>query len=139
MEIHHEPILNRAEIIRKYTEGEGVPIHYVCTSELKISNEPMDIFYRETPHPTFGNHYFGLYPREGEVYITDADYIEEVEFGMVKDESGVFQYSQFRHDYRTFNNGAMIDGGRAYIRGSAHVITVFKVKDGKFIEKVGEA
>jgi len=149
MNIHHEPILNRTEIIRKYTEAEGVVISYVCTSELKISDKPMDVFYRETPHPFFGNKYFGLYYRPPlisdsgivieaeEVYITNADYIEEVEFGMVKDENGVFQYSQFRHDYRTFNNGAMIDGGRAYIRSSTHAITVFKVKDGKFILKEG--
>ena len=38
-----------------------VPISYVCTSAVtEHAANAYDIFYRETPHPEFGNFYFGV-------------------------------------------------------------------------------
>ena len=101
----------------------------------------MDIFYRATPHPEFGNRYFGLYRATytGDVMITNADRIESVEFGM-KEVDGQWHYSQHRHDFHTVGD-VSLDGGRAYFRcvGNVNRPTKYvKVKDGGFVEEEQE-
>jgi hypothetical protein len=62
MTILHHPIFDIAKVEALYSEKDGVPVRYVCTSAPnKSATYAVDIFYRETPHPEFGNHYFGLY------------------------------------------------------------------------------
>ena len=92
----------------------------------------MDIFYRETPHPEFGNKYFGLYqdPIQNHMMITNADKIEGVEFAMIKDRDDKYWYSSHRHDC-LFIDGGMIDGGRAYVRTNGCETTLFKVENGE--------
>jgi hypothetical protein len=53
---------------------------------------------------------------------------------MVEDDDGNMQYSQYRHDFKSFNNGNIIDGGRSYIRHSGKV-DVYTVKDGEMIHE----
>ena len=140
MNIKHDPIFDTKAVEKHYTEKDGVEVKYVCTTALRNDTIPVDVFYRETPHPEFGNRYFGLYPNpfNETLYICNADYIEELEFGMLKDKHGVYQYSQHRHDFRPVElegvSGA-IDGGRAYVRilGGASYDT-YIVKDGQFKE-----
>lgn len=131
---NHAPQFDVQKIIKHYEEKDGVPITYVCTSDLTASDVPMDIFYRSTPHPQFGNKYFGLFisPMSGHLMITNADKIEDFDFGMIKDKDGKFWYSQCHHDC-LFIDGSMIDGGRAYVRASGNV-HYFKVKDGELIK-----
>ena len=130
----HAPQFDIKKIIKHYEEKDGVPINYVCTSDLTASDIPMDIFYRDTPHPQFGNKYFGLYinPMTDHLMITNADKIESLDFGMIEDKDGNLWYSQSHHDC-LFIDDQMIDGGRAYIRSSGPV-QIFKVKDGKLIK-----
>ena len=130
----HAPQFDVKKIIKHYEEKDGVPITYVCTSDLTASDIPMDIFYRETPHPQFGNKYFGLYinPITDHLMITNADKIESLNFDMIKDKDGNFWYSQSHHDCLMIDD-QMIDGGRMYTRTSGQVYP-FKVKDGKLIE-----
>ena len=52
--------------------------------------------------------------------------------GLVENDEGNLEYSQYRHDYKSFKNGNMIDGGRDYIRSSGKVF-VYVVRDGKMI------
>jgi hypothetical protein len=59
--IKHEPLFDTDKICEHYTKKDGVPVTYVCTSALRGEAQAMDIFYRETPHPEFGNRYFGLF------------------------------------------------------------------------------
>lgn len=134
MNIKHEPLFETEKIASHYTEKDGVPIKYVCTSALGGEEFAMDIFYRDTPHPTFGNRYFGIYrnPFTGLLMITNADKIEKAGFGMIKDDAGNLHYSAHTHDYRVID-GKMIDGGRAYVRTNAHV-DYYQVKDGDFME-----
>lgn len=142
--IHHRPILDTKRVCELYSAKDGVPVTYVCTSALGNEAQAMDIFYRETPHPEFGNHYFGLYRNpsfssDGTIMITNADRIEEVEFGM-KEHDGEWHYSQHRHDFYTIGD-VSLDGGRAYFRcvGNVHTPTkFFQVKDGEFVEKTNE-
>jgi len=133
MNIHHYPMFNKDKIIKHYTEKDGVPVKYVCTTDLRASDVPVDVYYRETPHPEFGNRYFGLYydTVRDHMMITNADIVEELEFGMVLNDDAQWEYSQSHHDYKKFKNGNMIDGGRAYIRSSTGA-TIMKIVDGEF-------
>jgi hypothetical protein len=140
MNIKHRPIFDTARVEKHYTEKDGVPVKYVCTSALGDEAQAMDIFYRETPHPEFGNRYFGLFSaniygttRDG-IMITNADKIEDAEFGMVE-VNGQLHYSQHRHDFYSVGDVAL-DGGRAYFRrvGDMSIPAQwFVVKDGEFI------
>ncbi len=138
MTIKHYPVFPTEKVVEHYTEQDGVPVQYVCTTDISRSDMPMDVFYRETPHPEFGNRYFGLYAdREGRVMITNADRVEEFEFGMVENNDGELEYSQSHHDYKVFENGNMIDGGRQYIRSSLGC-DVYRVKDGGFVKDAND-
>ena len=131
MNIQHEPLYDISKIEKIYTEKDGVEVKYVCTTDVTASNVPMDVFYRETPHPEHGNRYFGLYYDHiaHHPMITNADTVESLEFGMIEVD-GKYHYSQSHHDYRVIE-GKMIDGGRAYIKSSGGAISV-RVKNGKF-------
>ena len=144
MNIYHRPILDTKRVCELYSAKDGVPVTYVCTSALGGEEWAMDIFYRETPHPEFGNRYFGLYHNpsfssDGTIMITNADKIESVEFGM-KEHNGEWHYSRHRHDFYTVGD-VSLDGGRAYFRCVGNVRSPTKwleVKDGKFVEKETE-
>jgi hypothetical protein len=131
MNIQHYPQFDTAKVIAHYEGKDGVPITYICTTDISASDVPMDVFYRETPHPEFGNRYFGLFWRNESLMIASADKIEELEFGMIEVD-GKYYYSQSHHDYKVVG-GKMIDGGRAYIRTSGGS-DVFKIQDGKFVK-----
>lgn len=135
MNIKHYPITNISQVEEFYSEKDGVPVKHVCTTELP-NGYVGDVFYRDTPHPEFGNRYFSLYWKDigddGVVMIANADQVEDLTFGMVENDDGDLEYSQDRHDYKSFKNGNMIDGGRDYIRSTCEV-KVFVVRDGRMI------
>ena len=82
MKIKHDPLMNVEKIADHYSEKDGVPVQYVCTTDLRGSDSPWDVFYRETPHPDFGNRYFGVqynYTIEC-MMITNADIVESFDF-----------------------------------------------------------
>jgi hypothetical protein len=135
MNIVHENLFDIEKVEKIYTEKDGVEVKYVCTTDLRASDVPVDVFYRPTPHPEFGNHYFGIYHDHfrGHTMITNADIVESLEFGMVECD-GKYYYSQSHHDYKELDNGKMIDGGRQYIRSSDGAITMH-IKNGKFYIK----
>ena len=135
MSIKHYPNFNTDEILKLYEEKDGVSIKYVCTTDLRASDVPVDIFYRETAHPQFGNHYFGLYydNYRDHMMITNADMVEGFQFGCVENDNGELEYSVSHHDYKQFENGNMIDGGRLYIRSSGNC-EVYNVIDGEFVK-----
>lgn len=133
MKINHYPIFDIEKVIRHYSQKDGVAIKYVCTSALGSEEFARDIYFRETPHPQFGNRYFALYHGAEGIMICNADMIEDAHFGMIEGKDG-WEYSQHRHDYRTVGEST-IDGGRAYIRRSgAAAFKPMRVKDGEFID-----
>ena len=135
--IVHKPLMDVQKVIEHYTEKDGVPIKYVCSSSItENGTAAADIFYRDTPHPKFGNRYFGLYwsTAVGKVMIANADKIEDFEFALVEDENGDLHYSRHRWDYLSFSNGNMIDGGRAYIKSSGCKLYVYRIKNGEMVE-----
>ena len=133
MNIVHENLFDIEKVEKIYSEKDGVEIKYVCTTDLNASDVPVDVFYRATPHPEFGNRYFGLYYDHvrDHMMITNADIVESLEFGMIENQ-GKYYYSQSHHDYKVVE-GKMIDGGRQYIRSSGGV-EVFKIRDGAFVQ-----
>ena len=133
MNIKHAPVFDKKKAKSYLENKDGVVIDYVCTTDLGESDTPVDIYYREDPHPEFGNRYVGLFSRKEHIMITNADKVEEYEFGMIEDRDCLMWYSQCHHDCLMID-GKMIDGGRQYIRSSGDHV-VFSIKDGKFIEK----
>ena len=130
MNIVHYPITNIKKVEELYSEKDGVPVKHVCTTE--FGDSIVDVFYRDTPHPKFGNRYFAVLFRDNVPYIANADEVEKLTFGLVQNDNGDMEYSRSRHDYKEFKNGNMIDGGRDYIRSSGKVF-VYVVRDGKMI------
>jgi len=130
--IQHEPLFDVEKVTAHYTEKDGVEVKYVCTTDLSASDVPVDVYYRSTPHPTFGNCYFGLYydSVRDHMMITNADIVETLEFGMIEVD-GKCYYSQSHHDYKVIGN-KMIDGGRVYIRSSHGCDIVMRIIEGKF-------
>ena len=130
MNIVHYPITNIKKVEELYSEKDGVPVKHVCTTE--FGDSIVDVFYRDTPHPKFGNRYFAVLFRDNVPYIANADEVEKLTFGLVQNDDGDMEYSRSRHDYKQFKNGNMIDGGRDYIRSSGRVF-VYVVRDGKMV------
>jgi len=144
--IKHHPLFDREKVTKLYSEKDGVPVSYVCTSALGSEDAyARDIYFRATPHPDFGNRYFALFydmrPRltkEQQLLICSADIIEERTFSMIKGTNG-WEYSQHRHDFREVpGSGLAIDGGRSYCRlvGDIHgqEPREFVVRDGKMVK-----
>jgi hypothetical protein len=142
--IKHRPLFDTDKVCKLYSEKDGVDVKYVCTSAIqKHAAFAVDVFYRATPHPTFGNKYFALYRNpysdNAEIMVTNADIIEDFEFGMVEGPAG-WEYSQHRHDYRQVGNCA-VDGGRAYFKRVGDLSApakYMKIVDGKFVEMTDE-
>ena len=131
--IKHEPIFKTDAMVEHYSKKDGVAVKYVCTSAVSGEARAVDIFYRATPHPQFGNRYFGLYiDQQDRIMITNADVIEGAEFAMIQDGEGNLHYSAHRHDCKMIGDN-MIDGGRAYIRSSGTTIS-YRAVDGELVE-----
>jgi hypothetical protein len=131
MIIKHYPVTKIEQAEKVYSEKDGVSVKHVCSTE--FNDVIADIFYRETPHPKFGNKYFCLFFRGDNLYVGNADSVENLAFGMVENDNGELEYSQSRHDYKSFKNGNMIDGGRDYVRSSGNAKT-FVVRNGQLIK-----
>jgi len=132
--IKHDNIFKTDAMAEHYSKKDGVAVKYVCTSALGGEARAMDIFYRATPHPEFGNRYFGMYvDQQDRVMITNADAIEDAHFAMIEDANGDLHYSAHRHDYKTVGD-KMVDGGRAYVRSSGATIP-YRVVDGEMVER----
>jgi hypothetical protein len=142
MNINHRPQFPVEHICEHYSVKDGVPVKYVCTTETDRYSDLYDIFYRDTPHPKFGNRYFGIYcPQDriiAPIIITNADWVESLDFTMIEHE-GQWHYSQYTHDFHAVGP-YYIDGGRSCGRivGSSEGMPeskVFIVRDGEFVEK----
>lgn len=136
--IEHKPSMTKVSVHKLeklYSEKDGVEVKHVLTSAIPKHPSGLvvyDIYFRETPHPEFGNRYFGIVMKnDGKIYISDADSIDNIEIGMIYDsKTDQYKYSRDRHDYVSTVSGNVIDGGRAYVRGNGFEMIL--LKDGKF-------
>ena len=138
--IKHASIFETDRAAAFYAKKDGTNVKYVCTTDLMASDLPVDVFYRDTPHPEFGNRYFGLYKNpysdDAQIIITNADIVETYDFGMIEDKDGNFWYSQSHHDCLMID-GKMIDGGRQYVRGTPDLV-VYRISNGEFFEQTAD-
>lgn len=137
--IVHNTLFDVKKVATFYAEKDNTEITYVCTSSVSEHGaQAADIFYRNTPHPEFGNKYFGIYTSvDGETMITNADNIENLTFSMIL-KKGKYHYSQHRHDFRNIGD-VSIDGGRSYFRRIGNLGDPrqdFKVENGAFVKIV---
>ena len=135
LNIKHFPIFDTEAVIEHY-KSEGAK--YVCTTELKAYGIPVDVFYRPTPHPVYGNRYFGLYKDDfsNSVYICNADVVEEFNFSVIDNGKDEWTYSQYAHDLVSWGE-CYIDGGRAYTRVGGNPVPKvisLRIVDGEFKE-----
>jgi hypothetical protein len=133
--IIHNPIFDTLKIEDHYSKKDGVDVKYVCTSAPnEYGTYAADIFYRETPHPEFGNRYFGLYlNHDNQIMITNADIIEDLEFTCIEDSKGDLHYSAHRHDYKVLDNENMMDEHKQIIVDDSPTECVKVLVDGKEI------
>jgi hypothetical protein len=147
MGVNHQPIYSISDIVKSFRENRDESVRYICTTELEAEDIPVDIYYRTSgkPHPTLGYRYFGLYRDlvTKKDILCDADNVEEMYFGMVKDKHGGWHYSKTTHHLNRCDpddkDTNWIEGGRKHIRyggkdGTYVELGVFKLKDGKFYE-----
>lgn len=136
LNVKHFPILDTEAVLEHY-KSEGAK--YVCTTELKAYGIPTDVFYRPTPHPVYGNRYFGLYRDTitNYVFICNADTVENLDFCVIDNGKDEWTYSQYTHDFLSWGGG-YIDGGRAYTRVGGNPlpkVVSLRIVDGEFVEK----
>lgn len=84
------------------------------------SETPLAIFYANNPDVSQGHtHYFGVFVRDGLLYITKGDSaFEEPITGIIAD-NGEVVFSRYRHDFTySTDQSVWIDGGRDYCRSS---------------------
>jgi len=89
---------------------------YVGQAPLKtkfgFSDSAGEIFYTATPDVSKGHsNYFGFFTRDGSVVVTDASHVESLRFSFVKQPDGRYIYARYRHDFRSFGDGCLVDGG----------------------------
>ena len=133
--IKHRPYIDIDRVCELYGKKDGVPVKYVCTTELCSGGTVYDIFYRAdgSKHPEFGNRYFGITRIDGLPYIGNGDPVEELKFDVI---NGV--YSRHVHDYVDTGAGVALDGGRGYTRrvGDISVKTeTHIIRDGEMIRE----
>jgi len=111
---------------------------FVCEVAIRTrggswSDNPVAIFWQETPPDLTYSNYFGLLEQMGSLYITSGQ--EAVEDGLtgIVAANGDVVYSAYRHDFRySPDKTVWIDGGRDYVRCSgaaAGFVTLKFVKD----------
>lgn len=96
----------------------------VKQSQDEWSDDPVDVFYQPHPDTSLGHgHYFGMFVRDNSICITNAEsaFSEPITGILLK--SGEVMVSRYRHDYQ-YREGAMIDGGRDYVRTHKNAQTV---------------
>ena len=135
LNVKHFPIFDTEAVLEHY-KSEGAK--YVCTTELISCGTPYDVFYRPTPHPVYGNRYFGLTQdyTSGSIYICNADLVEELKFSVIDNGKDEWTYSQYTHDFLSWGEN-YIDGGRAYTRVGGNPlpkVVSLRVVDGEFEE-----
>lgn len=99
---------------------------------------PVDVFYQPHADTEKGHsNYFGIYVQQGKPWITNAESaFSEPITGAICDDGEVI-VSRYRHDY-VEKKGAMIDGGRDYIRSNMCRLASVSVENNNFIIKQHE-
>lgn len=129
--------LNIPQVKKKFGKG----LKYIgdfCIKNIhrEWTDTPVAVFYQPFPDVEKGHsEYFGLFTRNGKLIITNAESFKSEGFtGVYNNDKTQILISGWRHDYKTLEDGTMIDGGRDYCRySSLHALVKLKVVKDKFI------
>ena len=97
------------------------------------NDAPVCVFFQPNPDVSKGHkNYFGIFARDGNVFVTDAtSAFSDKLYGRLADDGEVV-ISGYRHDYVTSEDESVwIDGGRDYTRSNGLSIPV-TVENGTF-------
>ena len=137
MYLNMSPYWFKDEGIKKIEESYGAKyMGYWCTRHTAgwWNESPVDVFYQPNPDVAAGHtHYFGMFVREGKVYITNAISAFSEPLMGVLSEDGEVLVSRYRNDC-IVKGDVMVDGGRDYMKrsGSAKMVQV-RVVNHEFI------
>lgn len=103
------------------------------------ANLPVAVFYQEEipkQYKKVGSHYFGIYNRDGALYIVNAEKAaNHTWIGVLDPVTKEILYSAYRHDYQV-HEGLMADGGPDYTRtSSSRLVDLTIVKDKIVVEE----
>lgn len=113
--------INRAE-----TAYNAIYIADLClTAKTGYWEEPVAVFWQETPPKPEYSNYFGLYMNVGKLYICSAHSVAEgIWYGSEADDGEII-FSRFRHDYRVSSDKTtFVDGGRDYFRSNREKVSL---------------
>ena len=80
------------------------------------SESPGQIYWQPKPPVEGYSHYFAVVLQRGQVFITSAQCLENLEFVGIKSGDEII-FSRYRHDYRSTADGkCTIDGGMDYVK-----------------------
>jgi len=124
--IEKKPYWLKPEGIKTVEESKGA-VFMGCwcikTAQGTWAEEPVDVFYVPNPDVAKGHsHYFGLFFRQGQLFITNAASAFESPITGAVLESGEVIVSRYRHDF-VQKNEVFVDGGRDYFRASSPIKT----------------
>lgn len=123
------------EGIKKVEHDYGaVYMGYWCTKHSAgwWNESPVDVFYQPNPDRSKGHtNYFGMFVRDGQLFITNAESAFSEPLMGVMCEDGEVLVSRYRHDC-VIKDGAMVDGGRDYLRHSGDKLIKVMVDGDKF-------
>lgn len=107
--------INVGVVLKRYPTAKYVGQFPLRAKLGEFSDYVADVFYEQNPKIELGHsHYFAVYVRSGDAYITDAEHVESLMLAVYEDRDGNYIYSRFQHDFRSFETAddtISIDGG----------------------------
>lgn len=101
-----------------YIGSSSIPNAKDGNLEKGWSYNPMDIFWCPVRHPESNEHIFGVFRRDGKVYIRGCNQFDGIVQGLYIPVSNILIYSVHVHDYFCAPQGprVCVDGGRDYLK-----------------------
>lgn len=112
------PIVEDAKNAR-YIGSSSIPNAKDGSLEKGWSNIPLDLFWQPEKHAESGEHLFGIFRREGQIFIRGANKFTGIVEGVYLPRDNILMYSCHVHDYFCAPDGmtrVCVDGGRDYLR-----------------------
>lgn len=119
--------------IEKMYGGKYMGPWSIKTKNGNWGETPVDVFYQPNPDTSKGHsHYFGMFRRGEEVYITNAESAFSEKITGVVCADGEVLVSRYRHDF-VQKKCKMVDGGRDYIRSYGGPFVDVTVNGSEFV------
>lgn len=107
-------IVDIGQVLEKYPTASYVgqfPLKLKShTDDTSFTDWYADVFYEPNPRKDLGHgHYFAFYVREGSLFVTGAEHVEDLVLSVFTDLKGDYIYSRYQHDFRSFTAAVVGD------------------------------